>query len=121
MMDHMKVELNVPVRPWAVPQEDTNAVEYLSKGGNLLNGMKLEFEDPTYDLVFAVKSETPPIYSAVKSETSPIPISFPTIKCEPKDEFTDVDIVEEELLDVTAEDNDSTNRLNSTMWYVQRS
>ncbi|XP_069669871.1 zinc finger protein 860-like isoform X2 [Periplaneta americana] len=104
MMDHMKVELNVPVRPWAVPQEDTNA------GGNLLNGMKLEFEDPTYDLVFAVKSETPPIYSAVKSETSPIPISFPTIKCEPKDEFTDVDIVEEELLDVTAEDNDSTNR-----------
>ncbi|XP_069669525.1 zinc finger protein 836-like isoform X5 [Periplaneta americana] len=101
-MDDIKLKLEVD--PLALPESDTNVKECLSRHENLVldhvDGVKMECEDPSYDV-------TPDL----KCEIFPVPISFSAMKTEPEDESCDVSIIKEEMLDVKTEDDGFPNRL----------
>ncbi|XP_069671012.1 uncharacterized protein PF3D7_1120000-like isoform X2 [Periplaneta americana] len=67
-----------------------------------VTGIKEEYEDQSQDIT-----------SEIEIEEDPMPISFPVVKCEPKEEWSVLHTLKEEpSVEVTAEDNeDFTERL----------
>ncbi|XP_069671537.1 uncharacterized protein [Periplaneta americana] len=106
-MDDIKVKLESD--PLAITKNDTNMRHCLSLDRKLMpqhmDEMMVECEDATY--------EHKP-FSVVKCESTSVPFSFAAVKCEPEEESCDVDIVKEEMLDVTEHDHSSARNRAKT-------
>ncbi|XP_069669768.1 uncharacterized protein [Periplaneta americana] len=104
------VKLKSEVDPFAAPENVTNVEESFPTHGNLLSQNlkeeQVESEDPTDDLDAVVKSETSSAY-----------FSFVSVKCEPEKELCDLNMVKEDLLDVTVEDDGFPSRSTEQDYY----
>ncbi|XP_069669764.1 uncharacterized protein [Periplaneta americana] len=91
MMDVIKAEQEVD--PLSLETSDDTDEDEKKPVLKHVTGIKEEYEDQSHDLT-----------SEIKFEEDPVPISFPVVKREPEEEWSEFN--EEPRAEVTAEDNE---------------